>query len=217
MDDGMDLVARHRIERRSFSSKVIIVPIMTTSTAKRFPTVGACGLDCVLCPRYYTEGRSRCAGCGSNYSSAAIGCKIYRCCVIEKGFGTCAECDSFPCSRLEGADVADSFVSHRKMVANLRSIKGSGMEAFLKEQEDRRALLGRMLTEYNDGRSKSFFCVAAALLPIEALRSAIEDDGKNIAELEDVKGRAMALRSRLNEAAMRESIDLQLRKAGSKK
>ena len=190
---------------------------MIKSPAKKHPKVGACGLDCVLCPRYYTEGKSRCGGCGCDYSSAAIGCRIYRCCVMDKGFGTCAECGSFPCSRFEGADAADSFVTHRKMIANLRSIKGSGVEAFLEAQEERRILLGRMLTEHNDGRSKSFFCVAAALLPIEVLRSAVEEAERCGAEPKDMKSRAMALRSKLNEAAMKEGIDLQLRKAGAKK
>ena len=190
---------------------------MTKRTAKKFPTIGACGLDCVLCPRNYTEGRSRCAGCGSDRSFAATGCKIYRCCVKEKSLGTCAECESLPCSKLEGVDAADSFVTHRKMVANLRSIIELGIEPFLEEQEERRGFLGRMLIEFNEGRSKSFFCVAAALLPVEALRSAIEDAGKDGAEPEDMKSRATALRSKLNEAAMKEGIDMQLRKAGPKK
>ncbi len=194
-----------------------MVSFMIKSAAKKLPTIGACGLGCALCPRYYTEGKSRCAGCGNDYSSAAIGCKIYRCCVKEKDFGTCAECESFPCSRFEGADAVDSFVTHRKMVANLRSIKGSGAEAFLEEQEKRRVLLGRMLAEFNDGRSKSFFCVAAALLPVEVLRSAVENAGSDGTGPSDVKSRATALRSKLNEAAMKEGIDLQLRKAGPKK
>lgn len=188
---------------------------MTNSTAKKNPTVGACGLDCVLCPRYYTDGKSRCAGCGSDYSSAAVGCKIHRCCVKERDLGTCAECSSYPCSKLEGADAADSFVTHRKMFANLRSIRENGIEALLEEQEERRVLLDRMLAEYNEGRSKSFFCVAAVLLPVEVLRSAIEGAEEGGAEPKDMKSRAMTLKGKLNEAAMEEGIDLELRKAGS--
>jgi hypothetical protein len=30
---------------------------------KKYPTIGVCGLDCGLCPRYYTIGPSRCPGC----------------------------------------------------------------------------------------------------------------------------------------------------------
>jgi len=102
-----------------------------TVTDKMYPVVGACGLDCVLCPRYYTEGKSRCGGCGSAYSYAAVGCKIFRCCVKEKCFETCAECSDFSCSKFEGIDNYDSFTTHRKMMPNLRFIKKRGITEFL--------------------------------------------------------------------------------------
>jgi hypothetical protein len=34
-----------------------------TKPVKIYPTIGACGLDCGLCTRYYTVGPSRCPGC----------------------------------------------------------------------------------------------------------------------------------------------------------
>lgn len=35
---------------------------------KKIYTLGCCGLDCGLCPRFYTEGSSRCPGCcGENF------------------------------------------------------------------------------------------------------------------------------------------------------
>ena len=191
------------------------------SITKKYPTVSACGLDCVLCPRYYTEGRSRCAGCGSEYSPAVIGCKIFRCCVKEKGLGTCAECRDFPCPKYELVDATDSFVTHRKMLANLRSIRAFGIEAFLEEQEERRILLKGMLDEYNDGRSKSFLCVAATLLPVLSLKDSMKDAERRSSEDGigdgDRAGKAAMLRSSLNEAASRENVDLGLRKASPKK
>lgn len=194
---------------------------MAISTTKKYPTISACGLDCVLCPRYYTVGKSRCGGCGSENSGAAIGCKIFRCCVRERGLGTCAECSDFPCPKFEGVDVTDSFVTHRKMMINLHSIRESGIESFLEEQEERRDLLESMLDEYNDGRSKSFFCIAATLLPIETIMDSMEGAKRRAIEgsieEEDKKGRALILRSILNEAAMRRTVDLELRKASSKK
>jgi hypothetical protein len=194
---------------------------MAMSTTKKYPTISACGLDCVLCPRYYTEGKSRCGGCGSEYSPAVIGCKVFRCCVKEKGLGICAECSDYPCPKFEGIDAADSFITHQKMATNLRSIKEFGIETFLDEQEDRRSLLVGMLDEYNDGRSKSFFCVATTLLPIETLKASMEDAKRRAIEdsieEEDKKGKAMILKSSLNEAAMKKNVDLELRKARSKK
>jgi len=102
---------------------------------KIYQVVGACGLDCVLCPRYYTEGESKCNGCGSAYSYAAVGCKIFRCCVKEKNFETYAECSNFSCSKFEGASECNSFSTHRKMVPNLFFIKEQDIEEFLNEQK----------------------------------------------------------------------------------
>ena len=92
------------------------------------------------------------------------------------------------------------------MASNLRSIQESGIEAFLDEQGNRRSLLEGMRDEYNDGRSKSFFCVATTLLPIETLKASMEDAKRRAIEdsieEEDKKSKAMILKSSLNEAAM---------------
>lgn len=194
---------------------------MAAALGKKHPSVGACGLDCVLCPKYYTEGRSKCGGCGSEYSYAAVGCKIFRCCVKEKGRETCADCADLPCERLKGADDTDSFVSHRRMMANLRFIREHGLDEFRREQGRREELLQEMLDEFNDGRSKSLFCVAAALLPLEALEGSItKARGKMVEEgtvSQDLKGRARALRECLEEAAASRAMDLALRRAGRRR
>lgn len=191
---------------------------MARSPLRRYQTTGACGLDCVLCPRYYTEGRTRCAGCGSEISFAAVGCKIFRCCVRENGLESCAECQDFPCDKLEGVDGSDSFVTHRKMLINLRSIKDHGIEPFLEEQGKRRDLLETMLGEYNDGRSKSFLCSAATLLPIEAIADSMEGVKGRASESgiedDDKKAGAKLLKKSLEAAALREGVDLKLRKSG---
>jgi len=31
---------------------------------KKFETIGCCGIDCGLCPRFHTTGTSACPGCG---------------------------------------------------------------------------------------------------------------------------------------------------------
>jgi len=191
---------------------------MAKGPLKQHTTISACGLDCVLCPRYYTEGKSRCSGCGSELSFAAAGCKIFRCCVSEQGFESCAECRDFPCDKLEGVDGCDSFVTHRKMLINLRSIRDHGIEPFLEEQGKRRDLLESMLSEYNDGRSKSFLCSAATLLPIEAIADSMEDVKGRASESgiegDDKKAGAKLLKKSLEAAALREGVDLKFRKSG---
>ena len=32
---------------------------------REYPLFSACGLNCGLCPRFYTDGESRCPGCGA--------------------------------------------------------------------------------------------------------------------------------------------------------
>jgi hypothetical protein len=188
---------------------------------KIYPFVGACGLDCVLCPRYYTDGKSKCDGCGSAYSYAAVGCKIFRCCVKEKNFETCAECSDFPCSKFKGIDESDSFVTHRKLMPNLRFIKKQGIKEFLNEQTKRQEFLGQMLEQFNDGRSRSFYCVAATLLPLEALKKSLDLSERKAkekgAENKDIKNKAKILKENLNETASKELIDLNLRKPSQKK
>lgn len=186
-----------------------------TAMGKMHSSVGACGLGCVLCPRYYTEGKSKCDGCGSAYSYAAVGCKFFRCCVKGKNFETCAECNDFPCSTFEGADEYDSFLTHRKMISNLRFIKTFGIKKFLNEQEKRQRLLKQMLEQFNEGRSRSLYCVAATLIPIESVKNALNHAKKNVKERGvkdyDLRGKAKILKKILNEIASKETINLNLR------
>jgi len=189
---------------------------MVTVTDKTYPAVGACGLDCVLCPRYYTKGKSKCDGCGSEYSYAAVGCKIFRCCVKEKNLETCAECSDFPCTKLEGVDKYDSFTTHRKMIPNLKFIKKHGIIEFLNAQKKRQKLLGQMLEQFNEGRSRSLYCIAATLLPIKALEESLDLAERKIKEKGikdgDLRSKAKILKEILGEIASKELIDLSLKK-----
>jgi hypothetical protein len=194
---------------------------MATIVVKKHSTIGVCGLDCALCPRYYTKGKSKCDGCGSEYSYAAVGCKIFKCCVRDKNLETCAECSDFPCSTLKGIDESDSFTTHRKTIANLRFIRVFGLDEFLNQQAKKRDLLEQMLKEYNDGRSRSFYCVAATLLSLEALKDSLDLARRNVKE-EGIKGgdqrnRARILKMHLKETALEENIDLSLRTTSRKK
>ena len=50
-----------------------------------------------------------------------------------------------------------------------------GEEAYNAEQIEKRQILDRLLVEYNDGRKKTFFCLAVNLLSLEDLRTVFED------------------------------------------
>lgn len=91
-----------------------------------------------------------------------------------------------------------------------------GLERFIKQQNYRIDFLRNVLDRYDEGRSKSFFCLAATLLSIESLTGALikadqEIKAKSISE-NDLKRKAQIIKSILNELAVEEDEELRLRK-----
>ncbi|MFX0000733.1 MAG: DUF3795 domain-containing protein [Candidatus Hodarchaeota archaeon] len=184
---------------------------------KKYPTIACCGLDCGLCPVYYTKGPSRCPGCcGSNFHNKHPSCSIITCCVKQYDFETCAECNEFPCSKIDKWDKGDSFISHKASLLNLEMIKEKGIVHFLTQQKKRIELLGIMLEDFNEGRSKSFYCIATALLPIEDLENSLQESKQKIKQAKidanDLKTKSKILRENLNKSAKVKSIVLRLRR-----
>lgn len=170
--------------------------------SRKYPTVGCCGIDCGLCPRYYTEGSSRCPGCGGEgFSDKHPSCSFITCCVKKHGLEVCAGCEEFRCRKYDRETVEkDSFVTHRRAVSNLRQIADTGIDAFLEQQSARIEFLKTALTLYDDGRSKSFLCLSAALLPVYNLKTALERaaGGENLRDI-------------LTRTAEAEGVELKLR------
>jgi hypothetical protein len=189
---------------------------------KKFPTIGCCGIDCGLCPRYYTEGKSRCPGCYGHNFIKVMGqkCSFITCCAEKNKFEVCGECNEFPCKKFNtkwfGSDAFDSFVTHRKAVSNQYLVKEHNIGSFLKQQNKRIKLLEKMLNQYNEGRSKSFYCLSTALLSIEGIEQALGSARKKIKILEikenDFKSKAKILKEALQEIANKEDIKLKLNK-----
>lgn len=184
---------------------------------KKNPTIACCGLDCGLCPVYYTKGPSRCPGCcGPNFYNKHPSCSIITCCVKTHSFETCAECTEFPCSKIDKWDKYDSFISHQVSLLNLRLIKEVGIENFKTQQNKRMEILENMLENFNEGRSKSFFCIATALLPIEGLEESLIKSKEQIKEegidRKDFKSKSKILKTFLNQYADTREIQLKLRR-----
>ena len=186
---------------------------------KSYPTVGACGIDCGLCPRYHARTGSRCPGCAPSGFLEIGGqwCKMTRCGVRDCGFETCAECAEFPCYRFDGWNVGDSFVSHLNSIANLYAIKEHGLTSFVEQQQKRIELLEAMISEFDEGRSKSYCCLAATLLPLEVVEETVARARRDVVDLGipelDRKGRARVLHSLIDEVATRLGVSLRLRKS----
>jgi len=190
---------------------------MSEHPIKLYPTIACCGLDCGLCPRYYTVGASKCPGCcGPDFFNKHPSCSYITCCVKKKNLEVCAQCDEFPCSKFEGGGEYDSFLTYKKVHHNLNFIRKHGIEKFIEQQRKRMRLLERMLKDFNDGRSKSFYCIAATLLPITDLETSLNETEQRIRadkiRLDDFKTKSKILKGFLNNFAAKEGIELKLRK-----
>ena len=186
--------------------------------SKKYYTLGCCGIDCGLCPRYYTKGESKCPGCfGKNFAEKHPPCSYAICCVKKYGLEVCGQCAEFSCKKYYDKKIEkDSFVTHKKMMENQEIIRRKGIEKFMEEQNIRINILEKILSEYNDGRSKNYFCLAVALLDIKCLNKSLleaehETQDKSIQE-NDFKSKAKILKEIFLEHANKNNIDLKLRK-----
>ena len=73
-----------------------------------------------------------------------------------------------------------------------------------------------MLDNFNEGRSKSFFCIAATLLSIKDLDKALEDSIMHIKKKDidetDLKTKSKILRENLTKLAKFKSLELRLKR-----
>jgi len=186
---------------------------------KIYPTIGVCGLDCGLCPRYYTVGASRCPGCaGPDFFNKHPSCSFITCCVKKKGLEVCAECSEFPCSKFKSNEEyqllreSSSYPSYKKVMPNLNFIKEHGIEKFIGQQKKRIKLLEAMIENFDDGRSRSFFCKAGTLLGLIDLKSSLDKATQKIKtdniKQNDVKNKAKILKAILNKIALKEGVEL---------
>lgn len=96
------------------------------------------------------------------------------------------------------------------MLSNLGFIQEKGIREFIKRQEQQITLLESMIEGYDDGRSRSFFCRAAALLDAEALKWSIRKAEE--ARASEMRDKAKALKEILEKTALREGIELKRNK-----
>jgi hypothetical protein len=177
--------------------------------AKKYPTIAVCGLDCGLCPRYYTNGISRCPGCyGLGFSDKHPPCFFITCAVKKKNFEVCAECPEFPCPRFKSdkeyrqLKENSSYPSYKKVLPNLNFIKKYGIKKFIGQQKRRIKLLETIIENFDDGRSKSFFCKAVCLNDFKNLENALNKAKQKIEigniKKDDTKTKAKILRESLS-------------------
>lgn len=180
-----------------------------------YPEVGICGLSCRLCPMYHTEGKSRCGGCKSEFRMAA-GCPFITCAIKKKGIEFCWDCKNLEiCEKWskhrEAGKKHDSFKCYQKLENNIVYIQENGVNEFEMLQIRREKLLREMLQDFNEGRSKRFYCIAATVFEIEELQELLNVAIEQSNGL-DLKGKSKVLHSILDLTAKKKNYLLKLRK-----
>jgi hypothetical protein len=178
---------------------------MNNNEAKNL--IGCCGLYCGLCSKYQSTAPSRCIGCkvGEQHSW----CSIWNCCVKKHRFVTCTECEQvFHCEIFLRRKVTDWIPA----ADNLRQIKEVGLESWLNEQRERQALVEKLLQDYNEGRSMSYYCKACSRMTTESINRAIKEAKKKLVSEKvaesDVKSKAKILKALLKDLALESNVNL---------
>jgi hypothetical protein len=141
---------------------------------------------------YNTEAKSRCSGCKS-LSRMAIGCPFISCAVKKKGIEFCWNCEERDtCEKWrkhrEAGKKFDSFKCYQTLEEDISFIIENGINEFEKIQKQREHLLKEMLKNFNEGRSKSYYCIAATVFELEELKEAL-DQAKKESDGFDIKPR----------------------------
>jgi len=172
-----------------------------------------CGLNCGLCSMHLDH---YCPGCGGGPGNQP--CVIARCSQQRGGMEYCYLCDEYPCEKYDGIDAYDSFITHRHQLKDFQKAQTIGIDAYQAELAEKTEILKYLLANYNDGRRKSFFCLAVNLLELQDLKMVLEQIASETGSDElTLKDKAKLAASRFNTMAEKRNIALKLNKKPKKK
>jgi len=113
---------------------------------------------------------------------------------------------------MDSAKYRDSFISYRPVAVNFAFIQKNGIEEFVRLEMEKQKFLRYLIDNYNEGRSKSFYCTSCQLVPLDKLREALIDAKTKMTEDTGIKEKAKLVRAAINNLADALQIDLKLRK-----
>lgn len=95
----------------------------------------------------------------------------------------------------------------------MEKAKRLGIDAYNAEQAEKANILGIFLSQYNDGRKKTLFCVAVNLLELQELQTVLKEiDRQPDMETLTLKEKSAFVAGLLQDTAATKNIDLKLRK-----
>lgn len=147
---------------------------------RKYPLFALCGLNCGLCVNFVgntkPEASFRCPGCGGDaFCNAHGSCSLFTCAEKHGGVEYCYECSDFPCEHYTKECDNEFFLVCRNARKDLERAGQMGVEAYVAEQEEKVAILQHLLEHYNDGRRKTFFCVAVNLLDLADIKAILTE------------------------------------------
>jgi hypothetical protein len=181
----------------------------------KYPEIGVCGLSCRLCPAYHAGVKRWCDGC-KREKRITVGCPFITCALKKKAVEFCWDCtEHSDCERWRKhryyGKKADSFKCYQTLEDDIAFVQKNGVAAFEQDQKKRESILKEMLREFNEGRSKSYYCIAATVLHIDELADALtraKKESKGFA----IKDKSKVLHSILDDIAQKKGYHLKLRK-----
>ena len=176
---------------------------------------GICGLPCKLCAMRHMDTRGRCQGCKSP-ARMKSGCPFITCAIKNKGVEFCwgcpenPDCDRWNARRARAKSIDSVVCCHQRLEDDIQYIQKNSIDQFMKLQDRREKILIEMLENFNEGRSKRYYCVAATVMEIDELTEAVRKATEKSEGL-DIKARAKMLRSILDEIAEQKKYTLKLK------
>ncbi len=166
-----------------------------------------CGLNCGLCSMHLD---GYCPGCGGGAGNQS--CAIAKCSLQHDKVEFCFLCSEYPCWRYEGIDEYDSFITHQHQLKDIIKVQEMGIESYCEEQRKKSEILKMLLSGYNDGRRKTFYCVAVNLLPLQDIENVMKHVAEDSLDNLTMKEKAEIIVSFFQDIAIKQGIILKLRK-----
>ena len=181
---------------------------------REYPLFSLCGLNCGLCPRYHTQGESKCPGCGGkDFNLKHPTCPVVTCNEKHDKKEYCFQCSSYPCKKYSRQSPADSFITYRNVLTDFEKARTEGLEVYKKELNQKIDYLEFLLANFNDGRRKNLYCLAVNLLNIDQLSDIINEINDRISiQDSDIKEKIAQIVLLLESKAHEANIELKLRK-----
>jgi len=167
-----------------------------------------CGLNCGLCSMHLDN---YCPGCGGGAGNQP--CAIARCSQQHGGIEFCYLCYEYPCEKYDDIDAFDSFITHRNQLKDFKKVKKIGIETYQSELDEKIKILKYLLVNYNDGRRKSFFCIAINLLELQDVKFIVKQVvSETVSDILTPKEKATLAANLFQDMAKKRKIVLKLNK-----